>query len=57
LAGKTWGKDFEKEYKEKLFTWTGKDSSKDLSFGEAENVTALIVVELNKVIKAKQGKK
>lgn len=47
LAGKLWGKDFEKPYKEKLFTWTGRDSSKKLSREEADNVIGLIVAELN----------
>lgn len=47
LAGKLWGKNFKEEYKEKLFTWTGKNSSKELSSEEADNVTGLIVSELN----------
>lgn len=47
LAGKLWGKDFEKPYKEKLFTWTGKSSSTKLSSEEADSVVGLIVAELN----------
>jgi recombination protein RecT len=52
LAGKLWGKDFQKEYKEKLFTWTGKDSSKKLTSEEADSVIGLIVSELNSNRKA-----
>lgn len=59
LAGKLWGKDFKKPYKEKLFTWTGKDSSTGLSEKEGDNVIGLIVSELNIKIKNKhkEGKK
>ena len=53
LAGKLWGKDFQKEYKEKLFTWKGKDSSKKLTSEEADNVIGLIVAELNANLKSK----
>lgn len=55
LAGKLWGKDFDKPYKEKLFTWTGKDSSKELTSTEGDNVIGLIVAELNDNMKS--GKK
>lgn len=53
LAGKIWGKNFEKEYKEKLFTWTDKDSSKKLSSEEGDNVIGLLVADLNAILKNK----
>lgn len=54
LAAKLWGKDFEKPYKEKLFTWAGKNSSKELSSEEADNVIGMIVSELNSNMKNKK---
>lgn len=57
LAGKLWGKKFEKPYKEKLYTWTGKDSSKDLSFEEAKAVIAMLSTLLTKKFNDKKGKK
>lgn len=48
LAGRVWGKDFDEPYKEKLFVWAGKDTSKDLSLEEGKAVVALLATALNK---------
>ena len=53
LASKLWGKDFKEQYKEKLFTWTGKETSKALTQEEGDTVVKLILTEVNK--KAKEN--
>lgn len=58
LAGKYWGKDFKKPYKQSLLNLTGKDTSTDLTFAEAENIIAMLSAALTKKFndKKKGGK-